>query len=125
LTPFHWPSLSELDDELFPFPFTSGEKEHVDEEPDIDSHPAMYTGPPPMLVQPTPPKVPSASLLAAKIVKSANKLFFISHEIPSSEQREWRLVRVHLEDSMALRPTCLTDGRYLVEFYILHSADDR
>jgi hypothetical protein len=26
---------------------------------------------------------------------------------------------------MALRPTCLTDGRYLVEFYILYSADDR
>jgi len=124
-TPFHWPSLSELNDELFPFPFTSGEKELVDEEPEIDSHPTMYTGPPPTLVQPTPPKIPSASSLAAKIVKSAGRLFFISHEIPSSERREWRLVRVHLEDSMALRPTCLTDGRYLVEFYILHSADDR
>ena len=67
----------------------------------------------------------SASSLAAKIVKSASRLFFISHEIPSSTRREWRLVRVHLEDSMALRPTCLTDGRYLVEFYIMHSADVR
>jgi hypothetical protein len=67
----------------------------VDEEPDIDLHPAMYTGPPPTLVQPTPPKIPSASSLAAKIVKSSNKLFFISHEIPSLERREWSLVRVH------------------------------
>ena len=26
---------------------------------------------------------------------------------------------------MALRPTCLNDGRYLVEFYVVHSADIR
>jgi hypothetical protein len=34
--------------------------------------------------------------------------------------REWRLVRVVLSDSSSLSPSCLQDGRFLVEFYTLH-----
>jgi hypothetical protein len=124
---FHWPSLSELNDEMCPFPWTSGEMEQVshDDHDDIVASSVMYTGPPPTMPKIQPPNVPSAGVLASQIVKSSDRLFFISHEIPNSSRREWRLVRVHLEDSMMLRPTCLSDGRFLVEFFIAHSADVR
>ena len=124
---FRWPSLSELNDELIPFPWTSGEKEALDEYDDdeVVTHPALYTGPPPTMLKEQPPRVPSVEVLALRLIQSSDRLFFISHEIQLSSRREWRLVRVHLEDSMALRPSCLTDGRYLVEFYILHEADVR
>ena len=88
-------------------------------------NPSLYHGPPPTMPTVKPPKIPSASSLASMIVKSDDKLFFISQEIPNSRRREWRLIRVHLTDSMALRPTCLTDGRYLVEFYMVHPSDLR
>jgi hypothetical protein len=39
--------------------------------------------------------------------------------------REWRLVRVAFSDSTALSPSCLQDGRFLVDFYILHYSDVR
>jgi hypothetical protein len=39
--------------------------------------------------------------------------------------REWRLVRVAFSDSTALSPSCLQDGRFLVDFYVLHYSDVR
>jgi hypothetical protein len=39
--------------------------------------------------------------------------------------REWRLVCVAFSDSTSLSPSCLQDGRFLVEFYTLHHADVR
>ena len=123
---FHWPSLSELNDEMSPFPWTTGEREQVATMTDDDIvHASLYHGPPPTMPVVHPPKLPSPSALAAMLVKSDDRLFFISHELSNSGRREWRLVRVHLADSMALRPTCLTDGRYLVEFYMVHPSDLR
>ncbi|KAL3803378.1 hypothetical protein HJC23_009342 [Cyclotella cryptica] len=123
--PFHWLSLSELNDEMAPFGWTIDDVHNADEDVDPFSPPAMYTGPPPVMPLYKPPRVPDTSTLSTNIVKSTDRLFFISHEIPNSNRREWRLVRVNLEESMALRPTCLNDGRYLVEFYVIHSADIR
>ena len=123
---FYWPSLSELNEEMNPFPWLTGEKERVTFPSDeIVTTPAMYTGPPPTLTPPKPPTIPSVAALATSIVKSSDRLFFISHAMPTIARREWRLVRVNLEDSMAMRPTCLTDGRYLVDFYIRHTSDVR
>jgi len=121
---FHWLSLSELNDEMAPLGWMTPEQQDT-EDVDLFSPPAMYTGPPPVMPTHNPPRVPNTSSLSTSIVKSNDRLFFISHEIPNSNRREWRLVRVNLEESMALRPTCLNDGRYLVEFYIIHPTDIR
>jgi hypothetical protein len=74
---FHWPSFSELNDEMCPFPWTSGEIEQVlhDDHDDIVASSVMYTGPPPTMPKIQPPK-------------STDRLFFISHEIPNSSRRE-------------------------------------
>ena len=39
--------------------------------------------------------------------------------------REWCLVRVAFNDFISLHPSALQDGRFLVEFYVLHPADAR
>ena len=123
---FYWPSLKELNDELCPFPWFEGERErHLSVDDSIESAVAMYQGPPPTPPTLTPSVVPSIEQLAPAIVRSIDKLFFISHTTTNAEYREWRLVRVALEDSMSLRPTCLQDGRFLVEFYIMHTSDSR
>jgi hypothetical protein len=72
----------------------------------------MYTGPPPEpTVSPLDPEqsTPSITSLAPLIVLSPDKLFFISHSIGGS-CREWRLVRVAFQDSIALYPSVLQDG---------------
>ena len=124
---FHWLSVSELNDELFPFPWEEGEEERVLQEYAKDeSHVVMYNGPtPPPPSQPIQHSAHDISTLASAIVQSKDRLFFISYSIDNSSNREWRLVRVCLDDSMSLHPRCLQDGRFLVEFYTLHSADLR
>eukprot|EP00956_Cyclotella_meneghiniana_P020964 scaffold37640_cov83-Cyclotella_meneghiniana.AAC.3 len=124
---FHWLSVSELNDELFPFPWEEGEEERVLQEYSEDSsNIVMYNGPTPSPpIAPPSPVSMDISTLASAIVKSTDRLFFISHSIDSSPNREWRLARVALADSMSLHPRCLQDGRFLVELYILHPADLR
>ncbi len=90
------------------------------------SPPVMYAGPtpsPPILVD--VPPAPSIMLLAPQIIASQDKLFFIAHNIGANTCREWRLVRVAFKDSISLYPLSLQDGRFLVEFYVLHPADVR
>jgi hypothetical protein len=65
------------------------------------------------------------STLAANILRSNHKLFFILYSLGNSNHREWQLVCVAFEDSIALHPTCLQDGKFLAEFYIAHSSDTR
>ena len=71
------------------------------------------------------PTILPAAILAQQIVKSSDKLFFISHGIGARDVREWRLVRVALEATMASYSSCLVDGRYLIDFYISHPSDYR
>jgi hypothetical protein len=108
----HFPSLWELNSEL-----------HDWDDPDIDTliddvHP--FSPPDTISFLATPP---SASQLAASIIKSTSRLFFISWQLPSIPRREWHLVRVDLPSSLSLNPNCLTDGRYLVQFFICHPKD--
>ena len=42
---------------------------------------------------------------------------------PTGKIREWRLVRVAFEASMASYSSCLIDRQYLVNFYISHQLD--
>jgi len=54
-------------------------------------------------------------------------LFFISRRLLGTaiDVREWRLVSVALLQTMASYPSCLKDGRYIVDFYISHPSDFR
>jgi hypothetical protein len=125
---FRWPTLSELNDDLDPYPWRNDDERRLilsDDPPVIT--PVMYNGPPPSPPAPhdhtsTPPTITE---LAPKIIASSDKLFFIAYNLGSSTCREWRLVRVAFTDSIALYPSALQDGRFLVEFYVLHPSDVR
>ena len=79
------------------------------------------------LVGPSPfaPSIPPANALAQSIISSSDKLFFISHNIGTDDCREWRLIRVALDASMSSYSSCLTDGRFIVDFYLGHPDDFR
>ena len=85
----------------------------------------MATGPPPSAPNHVIPSIPAIHLLTASIIRSIDRLFFVSHSIGSNDAREWRLVRVAFEDSISLYPSCTQDGRFLFEFYICHPSDWR
>jgi hypothetical protein len=103
LAQFHWPSLSELNDDLSPFPWSSEEERcHYLSGDTISPLPVMYTGPPPSAPTYSTPTIPPLSILSWSIMQSSAKLFFISHSIGTNDAREWRLVRVALQESMSL-----------------------
>jgi hypothetical protein len=56
----------------------------------------------------------------ASIIKSSDKLFFIAHSYNHPTMHEWRLICVAFKASTTLSPSCLQDGRFLVEFFTLH-----
>jgi hypothetical protein len=121
---FHFPTLSKLNNKFKPFPWLDGNKRRrivsndvVKEEPILDN------GPPPSPVLIQAPPIPPISLLVRSIINSSDWLFFVSHSLGNPSIQEWRLVRVALSDSTSLSPSCLQDGRFLVEFYTLHFDD--
>jgi hypothetical protein len=67
--------------------------------------------------------MPILSLLVASIIALSDCLFFISHSLGTPTTRKWWLVRIAFMDSTVLSPSCLQNGRFLVEFYTLHHAD--
>ncbi len=119
IMPFHWPTLEEMNSKLFsPNNVYELSTIAVDENFLI-----LYAGPPPSGPSPYSPTIPPANILAQKIVSSSDKLFFLSIPIGLGKVHEWRLVRVALKALMSSYPLCLTNGRYLVNFYICHPAD--
>ncbi len=92
---FHWPSLSEFNNNLFPFHWSSEEerKKYFDGN-SVSSLPVMHVGPPPSAPTYNTPMIPSISSLTTAIIRSADKLFFISNPIGSNEAQELRLFRV-------------------------------
>ncbi len=92
---------------------------------EIEVEPILYHGPPPSLFAYKPPSIPPISSLVANIINLQDKLFFISHSLGNPTMRKWRLVHVAFADSTALSPSCLQDGRFLVEIYTLHHANIR
>jgi hypothetical protein len=121
---FHWPSLLELNDDIFPFNWLSEEEWHHYLLGDIIlTLLVMYTRPPPSTPMYSTPTIPLLSILTRSIIQSSNKLFVISHSIGTNDTRKWQIVRVVLQESMSLYPSCLQDGRFFAKFYISHPAD--
>ncbi len=84
--------------------------------------PGLYTRPPPSAPLYSIPAVPSATTLAQRIINSTDKLFFISWKIGSTVCK-WRLVCVVLGATTSSYPSCLEDGKYIVDFYTSHPSD--
>jgi len=123
---FHWPSLSELNDETAPFPWAGDlEYERYMSGDFIAKLPVLTTGPPPAAPNHSIPSIPAIHLLTAAIIKSTDCLFFVSHSIGAKYAREWRLARLAFRDSVSIYPSCTLDGRFLFDFYICHPANWR
>jgi hypothetical protein len=118
---FHWPSLSELNNDIAPFCWESNEEfRHYTAAASVDRQRVMATDPPPSVPKHVIPVIPAIHLLTAAIIWSSNHLLFVSHSIGSNEAQEWRLVRVAFEDYMSIYPSCTQDRRFLFKFYICH-----
>ncbi len=123
---FHWPSLSELNDDLLPFPWLSEEEcDHYFADNTTKTLQAMCSGPPPSSPEYSTPMIPPLEILTCSIIQSSDKLFFISNRIGLNDAREWRLVRVAFQESMTWYPSCFWDGRFLVEFYFCQPSNSR
>jgi hypothetical protein len=66
---------------------------------------------------------PTPSELGAALVASEDKLVFINFKLPTSDFKEWRIVKVLFEKSCSLQPSCLATGRYLCNFLVCHQED--
>ena len=65
-------------------------------------------------------KPPTVIELHALLLQSRDRLSFIAHCIPGITVREWQLVQVAYADFVLMQSDCLTSGRFLVDFFILH-----
>jgi hypothetical protein len=93
---FHWPSLSEFNDEIAPFLWSSNDKYWCYLEGDsVTKLPVLTTGPSPAAPHHSVPTVPEIHLLMAAIIKSTDRLYFVSHSIGANDAREWHLARVN------------------------------
>jgi hypothetical protein len=63
------------------------------------------------------------SQFIADIIRSEDKLFFITHLPPNQSRRKWKLVQLNFPSTMKLHPQCLQDGKFLVQFFIQHFND--
>jgi hypothetical protein len=89
---FHWPNLSELNDEIAPYPWSSDDKyQRYLEGDSAATLPVLTTGPPPAAPTHSIPTVPEIHLLTAAIIKSMDWLFFISHNIGTNNACKWHL----------------------------------
>lgn len=124
---FRWPTLAELNDELdHEFAWRDdAERVRYFSHDVVEEEPVMYHGPPPSPAIVRQPSVPAISTLVKSIIDSTDRLFFVSHSLGNPSIREWRLIRVAFTDSTAMSPSCLQEGKFLVEFYILHHEDVR
>jgi hypothetical protein len=87
---FHWPSLSELNKEITLFPWLNdGEFQRYLANDSFAALPVMATGPPPSVPHHVISSIPAIHLLAASIICSIDRLFFVSHRIGSNDAREW------------------------------------
>ena len=116
-SPIVFPTVAELNDELIEW--RNGEKEALLE---YDTSVETITS---FAAKPTLHTriIPSLTELNALLTRSQDRLFFLSLPLPSSTMSEWHLVRVAFEATLSTHPDCLRDGRFLVDFYILHPDD--
>ncbi len=121
---FHWPSLSELNKEITPFPWSNDDEfQGYLADDSFAALSMMAISPPPSGPHHVIPSIPAIHLLTASIICSINHLFFVLHRIGSNDAREWQLVRVAFKDSISLYPLCTQDRRFLFKFYICHPSN--
>ena len=85
---FHCPSLSELNDKFAPFPWANDKEfQQYTHGDSITKLPVMAMGPPPAAPAHSIPKTPAIHLLTAAIIKSVDRLFFVSHSIGANTSR--------------------------------------
>jgi hypothetical protein len=121
---FHWPSLSELNDEIAPFSWASNEEYGRYMSGDsVSTLPVLTTGPPPAAPNHSIPGVPVIHLLTAAIIESMDRLFFVSHNTGANEAWEWHLAWVAFTDSVSIYLSCMLDGGFIFDFYICHPED--
>jgi hypothetical protein len=82
-------------------------------------------GPPPAAPSTCTPAVPFLAALNAAMILSEDRLFFISIPFGSNDVREWCLVQLEYNLSIACSPSCIETGRFLCSFYISHPSDFR
>ncbi len=116
---FKWPTLAKLNKELFPYPWSHNKGFNAYLSNNSPSTiPGFYTGPPPLAPNFIAPTIPPSAVLSQQIIKSSDKLFFISNSIGSGNAQEWCLVCVAFKALMASYSSWVVDGQYLVDFYI-------
>ena len=115
----HFPTLAELNDEMGCWTEEELLAFMQDLQPLQSSHNFSLCPAP----TDTPSPLPPIAQLSTSIVQSSDRLFFVAWRQPCSDRREWHLVSINLESSMALNPRCLHDGRFLADFYIRHPHD--
>ncbi len=97
---FHFPTLSELNNKFKPFPWLNDDKQCqflLDDV--IKEEPILYNGPPPSPAVIQAPPVPPTSLLIRSIIKSSDRLFFVSHSLGNLSIQERRLICVAFSNS--------------------------
>ncbi len=118
---FNWPTLAELNKEILVKFGPANEDKIMDLGDSVVHIPGLYTGPPPSTPSCSILAAPLLNILAQRIINSANKLFFISRKTGFNVCK-WRLVHDVLGMTTSTYPSCLKDGKYIVDFYTSHLA---
>ena len=125
-----FPTVSQLDDEFDSWPESHNPFAPAIEVTSMDIKDSSINGTDHTIIKETPPHscFPTNTTFAqllAHILSSDDKLFFIKYILPNQARSEWKLVRIDLETSLSKRPSCLQDGRFLIDFYIAHPNDKK
>ena len=118
--PVVFPTVNEMNDSMFDW--YEGEREEVMNFEEQYTEVEVLAA----AIKPSPNtrSIPIPTELNSLLVASRDKLFFVAYHLPGSEIKEWQLVRVAFAATMEVHPNCIIDGKFLVDFYILHP-DDR
>jgi hypothetical protein len=111
-----FPTLQELDNEFDGWPESGN--------PFVDREVLTPAGPVKNTILTLPTSIKTRTTIVADLIRSENKLYVIAYSQQRSQARkEWKLVRVDFQKSLQQHPSCLQDGRFLVEFFIEHHID--
>jgi hypothetical protein len=114
-----FPTVQEMDDEFNGFPELGNpfvNREH--------STPTTSSKNKDSVIITLPARIRTKTTIITDLVASEDKLFFIAYgQYRDQQRKEWKLVRVDFEESIRQHPSCLQDGRFLVEFFIEHHRD--
>jgi hypothetical protein len=114
-----FPTVQEMDDEFDAWPESGNPFINRDL-----TTPAMPIESNPNKISTFTSSMRTKSSIVADIIRSEDRLFFMAYsQSRSQDRKEWKLVRVDFQRSLQQHPTCLQDGRFLVDFFIEHHRD--